>query len=147
MYTNGLKLSLFALATSGAGGVFEPAAEPWWMRLGVAGMAIIALVYVYNDTRKSASAHAAELKTIMTEHKNDMSSLMAENKKDMKDLLSRTEMSAVHMAEVAATVTATSNALMCENNTILREVKTVVQANTSAVAWCRDQALSRGKGS
>jgi hypothetical protein len=143
MYTNGLKLSLFALATSGFGGVFEPSAEPWWLRIGVAGMAVLGLIYVYNDTRKSAVAHAIELKAIMTDHKGDMSSLVAENKKDMKELLSRTETSAIHVAEVAATVTATSNALMAENITILREVKNVVQANTAAVAWCRDQALSR----
>src|ERR1035437_5739855 len=97
MHTTGLKLSLLALATGGLEN-YDFFNGPWWTRLSLVGMIIVALCYVYNDMRKGHRDHEAN----STQHAKDLMLIMTDHKNDIKGIVREQAVVASSVAEIAA---------------------------------------------
>ena len=139
MTVTGLKLSCLALS---AGELSTLSSLPdLWVKLGVGGMSILGLIYIYNDMRKVHKekeailiSQAQDMKKVMNEHKNDVQLIVKDQIKAAADI-----------AKIAAELSAASNEVLRDNVQIMIEVKDVIKANTAAVVWCRDSAIARAK--
>ncbi|MFC1453562.1 hypothetical protein ACFLQL_00090 [Verrucomicrobiota bacterium] len=122
----GLKLSVLTLAISG----LELMAIPdIWFKLGVAGMAVLGLIYVYKDMRR---VHK-EKETVLLQYIETVKKITSEHKDDIKDLVKDQAETATAVAKLAVETATKSNEIMRDSVQVMTEVKEVIKANTIAL--------------
>jgi len=136
----GLKLSVLALAVGGLESTLGQFTDVW-VKLGIAGMAVLGLIYVYRDMR---NVHK-EKEDVLLQHTEVIKKIMSEHKEDIKELVKEQSEAARTIAKLAAEATTQSNEVLRDNVQIMVEVKDVIKANTAAVIWCRDSAVARAR--
>lgn len=136
----GLKLSLLALTIGGLESTLGTFPE-MWVKLGIAGMAILGLIYVYRDMR---NVHK-EKEQILLQHNASIQKIMTEYKDDIRKLVKDQSDTATTVAKLATESATKNNEVLRDNIEVMAEVKDVIKANTSAIVWCRDSAIARAK--